>query len=119
MKLTRSVKSNMPERSRYIQIITTTEKKEDAERIAETLVEQRLAACVQIIGPISSVYRWKGRIERTGEYLCLIKSRNDLYERIEKAIKEIHPYEVPEIIVVPITKTSSDYLAWLDEETKE
>jgi len=100
----------------YIQIITTTEKKEDAEKIAMTLVEKRLAACVQIAGPITSLYRWKGNIEIAQEWQCWIKSKEVLYKEIEKAIKSVHPYEVPEIIAMPIVAGSRDYLEWLESE---
>ncbi len=100
----------------FIQVTTTTEKKEDAERIARSLVETRLAACVQIVGPIESIYRWKGRIETTGEWLCLIKSRRDNYEAVEETIRSLHPYEVPEIVAVPFTAVSHDYLGWLRNE---
>ena len=100
----------------YIQVITTAEKKEDAERIAIILVEKRLAACVQIVGPITSTYRWKGNIETAGEWQCMIKSRAGLYKEVENAIKSVHPYEVPEIIAVPILAGSDDYLEWLRSE---
>jgi periplasmic divalent cation tolerance protein len=103
----------------YLQISTTSEEKQDAERIARSVVEKRLAACVQITGPIISTYHWKGAIETSEEWLCLIKSRRDLYEEIEKAIKEIHPYETPEIIATPIVAGSEDYLAWLGDELKK
>ena len=100
----------------FIQVITATDKREDAERIARSLVEARLAGCVQIAGPVKSVYRWKGKIETAGEWLCLIKSREDLYGAIEQAIRSLHPYETPEIIAVPITAGSRDYLDWLNGE---
>jgi periplasmic divalent cation tolerance protein len=102
----------------YIQVVTTTEHREDAERIARTLVEERLAACVQVSGPITSVYRWKGQIETAQEWQCRAKSRRDLYEAIEQAIRRIHPYEVPEIVAMPILAGSAEYLAWLDGEVK-
>lgn len=97
----------------YIQVTTATEKREDAERIARALVEARLAGCVQILGPMTSVYRWKGKIETAGEWLCLVKSREDLYGAVEGAIRSLHPYETPEIIALPITAGSRDYLDWL------
>jgi len=100
----------------FIQVTTATEKKEDAVRIARSLVETRLAACVQIVGPIESIYRWKGRIETTGEWLCLIKSRRDKYGAVEEAIRSLHPYEVPEIVAVPLRAGSRDYLGWLRDE---
>lgn len=102
----------------YIQVITTTEKKEDAERIAKALVEKRLAGCVQIMGPITSTYWWKENIEKVDEWLCLIKSGKDLFEELEKSIKEIHPYETPEIIAMPIIAGSKDYMKWLSNELK-
>ncbi|MGO9136334.1 MAG: divalent-cation tolerance protein CutA [Syntrophales bacterium] len=100
----------------YIQVMTTTDNKEDAEKIAMSLVEKRLAACVQIAGPITSLYRWKGNIEKTQEWQCWIKSKEILYKEIEKAIKSVHPYEVPEIIAIPIVAGSRGYLQWLESE---
>lgn len=102
----------------YIQVITTAGRKEDAEAIARSLVERRLAACVQILGPITSTYRWEGKIETSREWQCCIKSRGELYDRIEAAIRELHPYEVPEILAVEIAAGSRSYLAWVDEEVK-
>ncbi|MBN1613358.1 MAG: divalent-cation tolerance protein CutA [Deltaproteobacteria bacterium] len=102
--------------SPFIQIMTTTARREDAGRIGETLVEKRLAACVQVIGPIRSIYRWKGNIERDEEWLCQIKSRRDLFDAAAQAIRAVHPYETPEIIALPIIAGSGDYLAWLEGE---
>ena len=102
----------------YIQITITTETKEQAEIIAQHLVDKKLAACVQIVGPITSIYRWKGKVENAQEWLCLIKTRNDLYSKVEAAIKNQHPYETPEIIAVPIVKGSKEYLQWISEETE-
>ena len=101
-----------------IQVVTTAERREDAERIARTLVEARLAACVQVLGPIASTYWWGGKIETTQEWQCWAKSRRDLYRQIERAIRRIHPYEVPEILAMPILEGSPDYLAWLDGEVR-
>ena len=101
----------------YIQISTTTDTKEQAQKIARHLVEQKLAACVQIAGPIESTYRWKGKVETANEWMCLIKTRASLFGKVETAIKQLHPYETPEIIAVPIIKGSSEYLRWLDAET--
>lgn len=97
----------------FIQVTMTTEKRADAERIARALVEGRLAACVQIVGPITSIYRWKGKIETTGEWLCLIKSREENYGALEQAVRSLHPYETPEIIAVPVAAGSREYLDWL------
>lgn len=98
----------------HIQVITTTENKKDAEKIAELLVEKKLAGCVQIIGPISSVYRWEGKIEKANEWLCLIKTIRALYESLELELRKIHPYKVPEILAIPVVAGSKDYLSWLD-----
>jgi len=99
-----------------IQAITTTETKTDAQAIARAVVEKRLASCVQIVGPITSTYWWQGEIETAEEWLCVIKSRRELYERLEEAIREVHPYEVPEILAVPVIAGSNDYLRWLNGE---
>ena len=99
----------------YIQVTTTTETKEQAQKIAQYLVETRLAACVQIAGPITSVYRWKGKVETASEWLCLIKTREELFDKVETAIKKMHSYETPEIVAVPIVKGSKEYLVWLDD----
>jgi periplasmic divalent cation tolerance protein len=102
----------------YIQVVTTTERKEEAEQIARALVEARLAACVQIVGPIASTYHWKRAIETAEEWQCVAKSREDLFPQIDEAIRGIHPYEVPEILAVPIAAGSSAYLEWLEAELK-
>ena len=102
-----------------IQVSTTTERETDAQTIARALTENRLAACVQIIGPITSTYRWQGEIETAEEWLCLIKSRRDLYEALEEVIREVHPYDVPEILAVPVVAGSEDYLDWLNGELKQ
>ena len=94
---------------------TTTATMEDARKITAALVEERLAACVQIIEPITSVYRWQGAVEEEKEILLLIKSSKDLVPRIAELLDRIHPYEVPELIATPIIEGSSAYLSWLDE----
>ncbi len=98
----------------YLQVITTTEMPDDARRIARTLVEKRLAACAQVIGPLHSTYWWQDKVEEAQEYLCLIKTRRDRFEQVAAAIRAVHPYEVPEILAVPVAAGSRDYLAWLD-----
>jgi len=100
--------------SDYVQVVTTTENKEDAERIARSLVDRRLAACVQVLGPVTSTYRWQGAIETAEEWQCVAKSRRDLYERVEEAIRDLHPYEVPEVLALPVVAASQTYLEWLD-----
>ncbi len=98
-----------------IQISTTTADRREAEKIAAALLEARLAACVQI-SRIRSSYRWQGKIERDDEFLCTIKSRTDLFERVEEMILSLHSYEVPEIIGVPLTVCSGKYEQWLAGE---
>ena len=102
--------------TKTIQVITTAGTKADAQRIARALVEKRLAGCVQVVGPITSTYWWQGEVETAEEWLCLIKTRADLYEQLEAAVKEVHPYDVPEILAVPVVAGSRDYLDWLDSE---
>ena len=100
----------------YIQVMTTVESKEDGIRIARQLVEQRLAACVQVIGPMTSIYRWQGAVQEAEEFLCIAKTRQGSFEAVRDAIGAIHPYEVPEIVAMPISAGSAGYLQWLDEE---
>jgi periplasmic divalent cation tolerance protein len=101
----------------FIQVTTTTATQEDARQIAAALVEQRLAACVQIVGPIESVYRWGGKTEMAAEWQCLIKTRRELFAKVEQAIRQLHKYDVPEIIAMPILEGSELYLRWLRIET--
>ena len=104
---------------KYIQVVTTTDTEKSAEKITATLIENRLAACVQIIGPINSIYWWKATVERAVEWLCIIKTRQDLYSSVESSIKAIHGYKVPEIIALPILKGYKDYLSWMEEELRK
>ena len=100
----------------YIQVVTTVEEEKDAQTIATALLNRRVAACIQIAGPITSHYWWKGKIDQASEYMCIIKSRDDMYDLVEAIIKSVHPYEVPEIIATPIVDGSKDYLQWIDTE---
>ncbi|NOY62195.1 MAG: divalent-cation tolerance protein CutA [Gammaproteobacteria bacterium] len=84
-----------------------------AERIAEALVDRRFAACVNIVPGIKSVYRWQGQRESAQEVLLLIKSSDELYPLLEQMIRDIHPYELPEIIAVPVKRGLAPYLAWI------
>jgi len=94
-------------------VITTTESNEDAERLARLLVERELAACVQVLPQITSVYRWQGRVEQAGETLLLIKTTRAAYPQLETAIKDNHPYQTPEIIALPVEAGSNECLSWL------
>jgi periplasmic divalent cation tolerance protein len=98
-------------------VLSTCESAEEAARLARALVEQRLAACVNILPGLRSVYRWKGAVEDTAEWLLLIKSRRDLFDRLRQAIEKEHSYEVPEIIALPVVAGSENYLQWLAAET--
>lgn len=112
------MKKTGPKRQdKFIQISTTTDTKQDANRIAHKLLNEKVAACVQVLGPISSTYRWKRKIERSSEWLCLIKARRKDYGRVESIIRKIHPYELPEVLGVPILDGSRDYLGWMTKET--
>lgn len=93
-------------------VMTTVAGQQQAETLAGYLVEQRLAACVQIM-PITSVYTWQGRINREAECLLMIKTRSQHYQRLEEAIRAQHDYEVPEIIQLPITAGFGGYLDWI------
>lgn len=103
--------------SAAVQIMTTASSREEAQRLADLLVEARLAACVQVVGPIRSTYRWQGQIERSEEWLCLAKSLQAAFPQIEQAIRAAHSYETPEIVALPIVAGSETYLAWLAAET--
>jgi periplasmic divalent cation tolerance protein len=100
-----------------VQLMTTTETEAEALHIANALVERRLAACVQVVGPIVSVYRWQGAVERASEYQCLVKTRAELTSQVTGAIIELHSYDTPEVIATPITGGSAAYLRWVTEET--
>ena len=102
-----------------IQVMTTVEERAQAEKIAEVLLAAQLAACVQVVGPMTSYFHWQGKKEKSSEYLCLIKSRRYLYDEIEAAIRKAHPYEVPEILAVPVVAGSDSYLQWMAGEVKE
>lgn len=96
-------------------VFTTAGTHDEAARIARTLVERRLAACVNIVGPIESVYRWRDAIETSPEFLLLIKTSLSRFDAVRNAIKELHSYELPECIEVGVDAGSPEYLAWLGE----
>jgi periplasmic divalent cation tolerance protein len=96
-----------------IEVITTTAEKSDAHAIANALVERRLAGCTQISGPLESMYWWNDRMEVAREYQVVVKTRGDLYAQVESAIRELHPYDVPEILAIPVSQVSSAYRDWL------
>jgi len=100
-----------------ILVITNLPDRDSALGVAEQLVTERLAACVNVLGECTSVYRWKGEMERAAEVTLLIKTRAALYPRVEAAIRALHPYELPEIVAVPISAGLPGYLQWIAAET--
>jgi len=100
-------------RNSYIIIIVTTASREEAETIVQRLLEARLIACANIIGPVSSHFHWSGKIEKAEEYLIIMKSRQDLFEKLSEAVKALHSYEVPEILALPVVEGSKAYMDWL------
>lgn len=100
-------------------VLTTAGTREEAARIARALVDRRLAACVNLTGPIQSVYRWKGEVETAEEWLLLAKTTVAAVDQVRAAIQELHSYELPECIVLPIEGGSQEYLAWIGENVQE
>jgi periplasmic divalent cation tolerance protein len=100
-------------------VISNLPDREQAERLAAQLIEARLAACVNVLAPCTSVYRWQGKVETAQEVPVLIKTTRARYTALETAIKAFHPYELPEIIALPITAGLPAYLDWVDHETNE
>lgn len=103
----------------FIQVTTTTASESDARRIADALIGARLAACVQIGGPIISVYRWQGKVETSAEWRCTIKTRHALFRQVKELIEREHPYDVPQIVALPILEISENYGDWLRAETEQ
>jgi len=99
--------------ARFIEATTTTDSRATARRIARALVDGRLVACVQIVGPIESIYRWQGRVETAREWLCLIKTTRTRLREVVAMVETLHPYDTPEIVVLPIDAGSRRYLDWL------
>jgi periplasmic divalent cation tolerance protein len=98
-------------------ILTTAGSQEEAGKIAYALVERRLAACVNIVPRIESVYRWQGKVETAQEWLLLIKTQAGLFERVRDAIKELHSYELPECVMLEVSAGTEEYLDWIAENT--
>ena len=104
--------------SEYMQVFVTIGDESKAEEIAGKIVEKRLAACVQITGPVTSVYRWEGKMNRDREWLLIFKSSKKLYNELEGEIKRLHTYDVPEILALPVEDGNKDYMGWMDRELK-
>ena len=105
----------MDDPSEHIVVLITTSSLDEAQAIGRALVEERLAACVNISGSLRSIFRWQGKIEEQEEALMVVKSRAELLPSIIEAVKRLHSYTVPEVIALPIVAGSPDYLAWIDE----
>lgn len=97
------------------QVTTTLPDSDAADRLAQILVRERLAACAQVAGPISSIYRWQGTVEQASECYCHLKTTMKQLPALRARIRELHPYEVPEIIAVPIVDGDASYLQWIEE----
>jgi len=97
----------------YVVVMVTAASKQEAEKIARRLLKKRLIACANIIGPVSSLFHWSGKMEKAEEYLIFMKSREDLFGKLAETVKDLHSYEVPEIIILPIVAGSKAYLDWL------
>ncbi len=95
-------------------VLTTAGSQEEARKIARALVERKLAACVNIVPQIESVYRWQGKVESASEWLLIIKTQSQAFEGVRATIEALHSYEVPECIMLGIEEGSQEYLAWID-----
>jgi periplasmic divalent cation tolerance protein len=100
----------------FIVVLVTAGSSDEGERLARSLVEERLAACVNRIPAVQSVYRWQGKVEQSAEELLVIKTRAALFAALEKRVRELHSYSVPEVIALPIMNGSEAYLKWLGEQ---
>ena len=103
--------------SAHVVVFVTAGSVEEGQNIARTLVEERVAACVNIVSPIESVYRWQGKVQDDREVLLIVKTAAEMLENLSRRVKQLHSYEVPEIIAIPIIQGSETYLNWLREST--
>jgi periplasmic divalent cation tolerance protein len=104
--------------SEYIIVLVTTANKVEAEKIAQTLLKERLIACANILNPVTSFFFWSGKIDKAEECLMVMKSRRDLFAELAECLKGLHSYEVPEVLAIPIVEGSAAYLAWIGEVLK-
>jgi len=105
--------------SEFIVVFVTVGSVDEGERLAEALVEDRLAACVNRVKAVRSVYRWQGKIERSDEELLIVKTRRDLFAQVQEKVQRLHSYAVPEIVALPILAGSESYLRWLEEQLSQ
>ena len=99
----------------YIMVVVTTGSKEEAENIVRRLLDAKLIACANIVGPVESHFHWRGKVETAMEHLILMKSRRELFERLSETVKALHSYEVPEILAFRVVAGSKAYLKWLGD----
>jgi periplasmic divalent cation tolerance protein len=104
--------------STFIQVVTTVENREQAQQVASLVTSGRLAACAQIAGPITSTYWWQGKLETAEEWQIVFKTTQNTYPQLESFLKENHPYQVPEILAIPVLSGNPSYLAWISAEVK-
>ena len=102
----------------FVVVMVTASSADEAAHIGRVLVEDRLAACANVIGPIRSIYRWEGAVEDAAEHLLVIKARAADFTALETRVRELHSYDVPEVIALPLRAGSAPYLAWLDDATR-
>ena len=105
--------------NKYILVLTTVPDEKSGQKIAKQLVKERLSACVTVSAASESFYWWQGEISNEKEHILFIKTKAALFTNLEKKIKEIHPYEVPEIVALPFLEGSTKYLNWIEKETKD
>ena len=98
----------------YTLIIVTASSREEAEKIATTLLERKLIACANILGPVSSRFWWQGKIDSAEEYMIFMKTKRELFDQVADNVKQLHSYEVPEIIALPIVEGAKPYLEWIN-----
>jgi periplasmic divalent cation tolerance protein len=103
----------------FVVVYITVGSAEEGQRLARALVEERLAACVNRLRPVQSVYRWRGTVEQSEEELLIVKTKRDRFDSLQKKVRELHSYSVPEIIALPIVEGSESYLQWLEEQVSE
>lgn len=106
---------NQSRQPKPIVVLTATASREEAERLAGELVSRRLAACVNVLPEVESIYRWQGEIQKESEHLLIVKSVAERYPELERTIRELHSYDVPEVVCLEVARGEEDYLAWLAE----
>lgn len=104
--------------SEHLRVETTTDSREEASRLAKSVIEARLAACAQIVGPITSTYWWDGQIEQDEEWMVVMKTAADRAGALTAHLGEHHSYDVPEVVATPVTAGNADYLSWVTDETR-